>query len=98
MLPALTSCSTEPGSFADAWADCYDDTKDVFGKSFLSSDPNDPYARKDGWVAQTGSGQERSSRLLLNSGVDEGTRVPRNGQGRNENAAGGFWDWLVDND
>lgn len=97
-LPALTSCSTEPGSFADAWADCYNDSAHVLGKSFLNRDPDDPYARKDGWTAQAGTGESQASRLFWNAGVDKGTRVPRGGQGRNESSVSDFWDWLIDND
>jgi len=99
-LPSLTSCSSEPeeGSFADAWADCYDDTKDVFGKSFFNYDPEDPYARKDGWAAQAGNGETQASRLIFNSGVDSGTRVPRVNQSRTESSGRNFWNWLMDND
>lgn len=97
-LPVLSSCSTEPGTFAGAWADCYEDTRDVFGKSFVNYDPEDPYSRPNGWTAQAGTGETQASRLLFNSGVDGGTRVPRGGQGRNESSGSDFWDWLIDND
>lgn len=97
-LPALTSCATEQGSFADAWADSYDDTTDVFGKHFFNQDAADPYARQDGWTAQAGNTEARASRLLLNTGVPEPTRVPRQGQDRGDNGMQSFWDWLIDND
>jgi len=97
-LPAMTSCATEQGSFADAWADSYDDTTDVFGKHFFNQDDSDPYSRRDGWTAQAGNSEARASRLLLNTGVPEHSTVPRQGQDRGDQGMQSFWDWLLDND
>jgi hypothetical protein len=97
-LAPLLSCASSPdgawGEFSGAWSDAASDTKELFGKHFLSMDGDDPYAT----APTSDDSGSVASRLLFDRGAPQSHRVPRQGQYRHENSAGDLWDWLLDQD